>query len=82
MNNYLITGGAGCLGSCFVNYMSAKYPESKFVVIDILDYCASLDNIDKNPNIEILLGDHGNTELVAYVVSNFDIPIVCHIGAF
>lgn len=36
----LITGGAGFLGSHFVNHVVAKYPQHQFVVIDKLNYAS------------------------------------------
>lgn len=80
-NRWLVTGAAGFIGSNFVNYMSDKYPESKFIILDILDYPASLENIDKNSNIEIVIGDIGNNELVAYILRKFEIDIIVHFAA-
>lgn len=81
MKNFLITGGAGFIGSNFVNYMSSKYPEYKFIVLDILDYCASLENIEKRQNIEIIIGDIGNSELVAYILRRFEIDTIVHLAS-
>ena len=77
----LITGAAGFIASQFVNYMSKKYPESKFIILDRLDYCASLENIDKNPNIEIIIGDYANKELVTYILNKFEIDLIINAGA-
>jgi len=81
MKNFLITGALGFIGSNFVNYMSSKYPEYKFIILDILDYCASLGNINKNQNIEIIIGDIGNNELVAYILRKFEIDTIVHMAA-
>lgn len=78
MKNVLITGAAGFILSNYVNYMSKKYPDIKFIVLDILDYCASLENIDKNPNVEIVVGDIANKELVASTLNKYEIDIVVH----
>ena len=43
--NILVTGGCGFIGSNFINYMVKKYPYCKFINLDILYYCASLNNI-------------------------------------
>ena len=56
MKNCLLTGAAGFIGSNFANYMAKKYPEVRFVVLDILEYCASLENLEKISNIEIVIG--------------------------
>ena len=81
MKNFLITGALGFIGSNFVNYMSSKYPEYKFVILDILDYCASLDNVVKNNNVEIVIGDIANNELVAYILRKFEIDTIVHLAA-
>ena len=78
MKNILVTGAAGFILSNYVNYMSKKYPDMNFIVLDILDYCASLENIDKNPNVEIIIGDVGNKELVAYILNKFNIDTIVH----
>lgn len=45
MKKCLLTGAAGFIGSNFANYMANKYPYVQFVVLDRLDYCASLKNL-------------------------------------
>jgi len=40
-----ITGGAGFIGSNFLQYMFDKYPQYQFVVLDALTYAGSLENI-------------------------------------
>lgn len=81
MKNLLVTGGLGFIGSGFVNYMAVKYPETKFIVLDILDYCASVENLEKHSNIEIIIGDIANKELVNYILEKFEIDTVAHIAA-
>ncbi len=45
MQNLLITGGAGFIGSNFVRYMLEKYPNYRLVVFDKLTYAGNLDNL-------------------------------------
>ena len=45
MQNLLITGGAGFIGSNFVRYMLEKYPDYRLVVYDKLTYAGNLDNL-------------------------------------
>ena len=57
----LITGGAGFIGSNFVNHIFKKYPKYRIILLDALTYAGNLDNLP----IEIKREDrfrffHGN----------------------
>lgn len=41
----LVTGGAGFIGSNFVNYMVDKYPEYMIINVDALTYAGNLENL-------------------------------------
>lgn len=45
-SSILVTGGAGFIGSNFLNYMVQKYPNTRFINFDKLDYCAREHNIE------------------------------------
>ena len=45
MKTYLVTGGAGFIGSNFVLYMLNKYSEIKLVNVDKLTYAGNLENL-------------------------------------
>ena len=47
MKNIMITGGAGFIGSNFVEYMVNKYQNYNFVVVDKLTYAGNTDNLKK-----------------------------------
>ena len=47
MAKFLITGGAGFIGSNFCYYMVEKYPNDEFVCIDALTYAGNLKTLDK-----------------------------------
>lgn len=54
----LVTGGAGFIGSNFVNYWSACHPEDKIVVLDKLTYAGNLENLAAvKDRIEFIKGD-------------------------
>ena len=42
---FLITGGAGFIGSNYCHYVVNKYPEDKFVCLDALTYAGNYNNI-------------------------------------
>lgn len=81
---YLITGGAGFIGSNFVHYIYHKYPDSKIIVLDLLTYAGSVDNfpvniINSDERFEFWYGDIRNSALVDNLVSKVD--YVVHFAA-
>ncbi|MDR0686372.1 MAG: dTDP-glucose 4,6-dehydratase [Dysgonamonadaceae bacterium] len=50
MKSYLITGGAGFIGSNFVKYILEKYPEIRILILDDLTYAGNLGTISENLN--------------------------------
>jgi dTDP-glucose 4,6-dehydratase len=45
MQNLLVTGGAGFIGSNFARYLLQRYPDYRVVVFDKLTYAGNLDNL-------------------------------------
>ena len=45
MKTYLVTGGAGFIGSNFVLYMLEKYKDITIVNVDKLTYAGNLENL-------------------------------------
>lgn len=83
----LITGGAGFIGSHVVDLLLAKYPHYRIIVLDKLDYCAALDNINHhvtNPSCTSLKwcrGDIRSKCLVDYLLRNENIDTIMHFAA-
>lgn len=46
MSKYLITGGAGFIGSNFLRIMLNKYPEDKYVCVDALTYAGNKETLN------------------------------------
>ncbi len=56
----LVTGGAGFIGSNFVNYMVEKYPTYTIVNVDALTYAGNLANLkqsEEKPNYQFVKAD-------------------------
>ena len=69
----LVTGGAGFIGSNFVKYILAKYPNYKIVNLDKLTYAGNLDNlsdVEDNPNYQFIKGDICDQKLVERIVED------------
>jgi dTDP-D-glucose 4,6-dehydratase len=82
---FLITGGAGFIGSNFARHLYHKYPECKIIVLDALTYAGCIENLPVNINAEngdrlsFWYGNVKNGELVDTLVSQSD--VVVHFAA-
>ena len=71
----LITGGAGFIGSNFVNCL-AENRDYELVVLDKLTYAGSLENIQEVRNkIEFIHGDIADQEAVSQVMRDCDVVV-------
>ena len=58
--NIIVTGGAGFIGSNFVYYELAHYPEDRVVCVDKLTYAGNMENLVQameNPNFRFVRAD-------------------------
>ena len=83
MKNILVTGGCGFIGSNFLNYMVNKYPEINFINLDVMYYCASLDNItvSNKTNYEFIKGNITDYDLIVYLLKSKQIDTIVHFAA-
>lgn len=81
MKNVLVTGGLGFIGSNFVNNLSSKYSDLNIVVYDILDYCASTENILWNDRIKLVKNDISNDFVVLKTLIENNIDTIVHFAA-
>ena len=49
---YLVTGGAGFIGSNFLHYMTKTYPNDMFICLDALTYAGNYNNIKSLEDLE------------------------------
>ncbi|THU62010.1 hypothetical protein C4D60_Mb01t00640 [Musa balbisiana] len=82
--NILITGAAGFIASHVANRLVWNYPEYKIVVLDKLDYCSNLNNLNlsrSSPNFKFVKGDIGSADLVNYLLITESIDTIMHFAA-
>ncbi|MCS6907663.1 MAG: GDP-mannose 4,6-dehydratase, partial [Anaerolineales bacterium] len=60
MQNVLVTGGAGFIGSNFVRYLLAHEPQVRVYTLDALTYAGSLENLADLPDPSRHTFIHGN----------------------
>ena len=80
-----VTGGAGFIGSNFLNYFCKKYPMIPVINFDALYYCSDHDNVDKaiqeSPTYSFVHGNLQSFDLVKYVFETNKITHVIHFAA-
>ncbi|MFQ5628503.1 MAG: dTDP-glucose 4,6-dehydratase [bacterium] len=75
MQNMLVTGGAGFIGSNFIRHILKKYPEVHITNLDKLTYAGNPDNlrdIEKNPRYRFVKGDICDAKIVEPLVQEAD----------
>lgn len=83
MQNILVTGGAGFIGSNFVKYMLKKY-NYNIINLDLLTYAGNLENlkdIEDKSNYFFIKGDICDKNLVKEIFEKYDIDTVVNFAA-
>jgi dTDP-glucose 4,6-dehydratase len=78
MQRFLVTGGAGFIGSNYIRYLLHKRNDVEIVNLDKLTYAGNLDNlrdVEKNPRYRFVQGDICDTNLVNQLVAGVDIAV-------
>lgn len=84
MQNILVTGGAGFIGSNFVHTLLNKYDDIKIVVYDKLTYAGNLDNlapVADDPRYHFHQGDICDAAEVDKVMQRHDIDTIVNFAA-
>lgn len=84
MKTYLVTGGAGFIGSNFIYYMLKKYEDIFLVNLDKLTYAGNLENlkgIEGDSRYVFIQGDICDKELVTKLFHKYDIDYVVNFAA-
>ncbi|BBO34138.1 dTDP-glucose 4,6-dehydratase [Lacipirellula parvula] len=81
---YLITGGAGFIGSCLVRQIIAEEPATRVVTLDKLTYAGNLDSLQPvidEPRHRFVQGDIADEALVAELLKTEQPTAVIHLAA-
>jgi len=84
LKTLLITGGAGFIGSNFVQYQIEHNPNYRIIVLDNLTYAGNLENlisVENHRNYRFIKGDICDFELLNRIFSEESITSVVHFAA-
>jgi len=85
MRTYLVTGGAGFIGSNFIHYMFNKHGNDiRIINVDKLTYAGNLENLadlEGNPNYKFVRADICDSAAIEEIFTKNDIDVVVHFAA-
>ncbi len=83
MKRYLVTGGAGFIGSAVVRHLIQKTPH-RVLVVDKLTYAGNRDNLEpvsNDPRLSFLQADIGDQATTRQAFTQFAPDVVMHLAA-
>ena len=85
MRTYVVTGGAGFIGSNYIHYMFKKYgDEIRIINVDKLTYAGNLENlkdVEDKPNYTFVRADICDAEAINKIFEENDVDRVVHFAA-
>lgn len=84
MKTYLVTGGAGFIGSNFIHYMLRKYEDIQIINVDSLTYAGNLENLrtlEQDNRYRFVKRDICDKEGMKAIFREQDIDYVVHFAA-
>jgi len=84
MNTYLVTGGAGFIGSNFVYYLLEKYSDIQIINVDKLTYAGNLENLKElkqDPRHIFVQADICDENAISALFEKYEIDYVVNFAA-
>jgi len=84
MKTYIITGGAGFIGTNFVYYMLNKYKDIHIINVDKLTYAGNLENLieaSKDPRYTFVQADICDNDAIQLLFDKYPIDYVVNFAA-
>lgn len=85
MRTYLVTGGAGFIGSNYIQYMFRKYGKDiRIINVDVLTYAGNLENlksVENYDNYTFIKADICDSDAIRKIFKDNDIDRVVHFAA-
>lgn len=85
MKTYLVTGGAGFIGSNYIHYMFEKYGEAiRIINVDALTYAGNPENlkeVEKRDNYTFIKADICDKDAISKIFAENEIDRVVHFAA-
>ncbi|MBE5949650.1 MAG: dTDP-glucose 4,6-dehydratase [Lachnospiraceae bacterium] len=85
MRTYLVTGGAGFIGSNYIQYMFRKYGKDiRIINVDVLTYAGNLENlkaVEDYDNYTFVRADICDSDAIRKIFKENDIDRVVHFAA-
>lgn len=81
---FLVTGGAGFIGSNYMHYVVNKYPNDEFVCLDALTYAGNYNNIkdlEEKENYKFVKGDIRDIEFIDNLFNEERFDVVINFAA-
>lgn len=80
----LVTGGAGFIGSNFINHFLPRNPHCRVINLDLLTYAGNLKNlaaVERHENYRFVKGDIADAALVASILQEERVDAAVHFAA-
>jgi dTDP-glucose 4,6-dehydratase len=84
MKNILVTGGAGFIGSNYINHILSERDDYNIINLDNLTYAGNLENLkpsENKKNYTFIKGNISNYELVSFIFNKYKIKYVINFAA-